>query len=141
MLTLRIGGSVGVANSEDLYNRFSDIRRAMQQVWGLVAAQSLGVEAEREFARWENLHHLAPPHLLHTAEAVFDLAVAHGMSRAGHTHTGRALCTVVVGERCLVSSKTSEISKTATPTNHLPSPAPAPSAGSITHAEYCRDCI
>jgi len=58
MLTLRIGGSVGVASSEDLYNRFSDIRRAMQQVRGLVAAGSLGAEAEREVARWESLHHL-----------------------------------------------------------------------------------
>ena len=36
----------------------------------------------------------AQPHLLHIAEAVFDLAVPHGMFRAGHTHTGRALCTV-----------------------------------------------
>ena len=31
--------------------------------------------------------------LLHTAEAAFDLAVPHGMPRAGHSHTGRALCT------------------------------------------------
>lgn len=58
MLALRIGGSVGVANSEDLYNRFSGIRRAMQQVRGLVVARSLGAEAEGEVARWENLHHL-----------------------------------------------------------------------------------
>ena len=30
--------------------------------------------------------------LLHAAEAAFDLAVPHGMPRAGHSHTGRALC-------------------------------------------------
>ena len=37
----------------------------------------------------------APPNLLSTAEAAFDLPVAHGMPRAGYTHTGRALCAVV----------------------------------------------
>ena len=31
----------------------------------------------------------APPHLLHhIAEAAFDLALPHGMPRAGHSHTG-----------------------------------------------------
>ena len=34
----------------------------------------------------------APPHLLHTAEAAFDLAVPHGMLRAGHTHTQAGHC-------------------------------------------------
>ena len=43
----------------------------------------------------------APPLLLHTAEATFDLAVPHGMPRAGHSHTGRALC-AVVAECCLL---------------------------------------
>ena len=37
----------------------------------------------------------APLPMLHTAEAAFDLAVPHGMPRAGHPHTGRALCAVV----------------------------------------------
>ena len=36
----------------------------------------------------------ATPHLLHTAEATFNLAVAHCMPRAGQIHTGRALCAV-----------------------------------------------
>ena len=38
----------------------------------------------------------APPDdLLTTAQGPFDLAVAQGMPRAGHSHTGRALCAVV----------------------------------------------
>ena len=38
----------------------------------------------------------APPDLLTTAQGVFfDLAVAQGMPRAGHSHTGGALCAVV----------------------------------------------
>ena len=37
----------------------------------------------------------APPDLLTTAQGAFDLAVAQGMPRAGHSHTGRALCAVV----------------------------------------------
>ena len=37
----------------------------------------------------------APPDLLTTAQAAFDLAVAQGMPRAGHPHTGGALCAVV----------------------------------------------
>jgi len=38
----------------------------------------------------------APPDLLTTAQGVFDLAVAQGMpTRAGHSHTGGALCAVV----------------------------------------------
>ena len=38
----------------------------------------------------------APSHQVHTAGAAFDLAVAHGMPRAGHSHTGRApLCGMV----------------------------------------------
>ena len=36
-----------------------------------------------------------PPDLLTTAQSAFDLVVAQGMPRAGHTHTGRALCAVV----------------------------------------------
>ena len=47
----------------------------------------------------------APPHLMHTAEAASDLAVPHGMLRAGHSHTGRALCNVGV-EQCLHNWKT-----------------------------------
>ena len=41
-----------------------------------------------------------PHHLLHTAEAALELAVPHGIPRAGHSHTGRALCTVVATQ-CL----------------------------------------
>ena len=41
------------------------------------------------------------PTLRHTAEATFDLALPHGMPRAGHSHTGRALC-AVVAECCLL---------------------------------------
>jgi len=38
----------------------------------------------------------APVDLLTAAqECAFDLAVAQGMPRAGHSHTGRALCAVV----------------------------------------------
>ena len=37
----------------------------------------------------------APPDLLTTAQGAFDLAVAQGMPRAGHSHTGGALCAVV----------------------------------------------
>ena len=38
----------------------------------------------------------APPALLTTAEGPFDLAVAQGVPRAGHSHTGGgALCAVV----------------------------------------------
>ena len=37
----------------------------------------------------------APPDLLTTAQAAFDLAVAQGMPRAGHPYTGGSLCTVV----------------------------------------------
>ena len=82
----------------------------------------------------------ALPHLLGTPEAVFDLAVAHGMPRAGHSHTGRALC-AVVAERRLYICKTPAFSKAAHPTNQLPSLAAAPSAGSTTPDEHCRGCI
>ena len=37
----------------------------------------------------------APPDLLTTAQGAFDLAVDQGMTRAGHLHTGGALCAVV----------------------------------------------
>ena len=43
----------------------------------------------------------APPDLLTTAQGAFDLAVAKDMPRAGHSHTGRALC-AVVAECCLL---------------------------------------
>ena len=82
----------------------------------------------------------APAHLPCTAEAAFDLVVAHGMSRAGYSHTGRALC-AVVGEHHLHSCKTPAFSKTAAPSNHLPSPPTAPSAGPSTPALHCRGCI
>ena len=39
------------------------------------------------------------PNLLQNAEAAFGLAVPHGMPRAGHSHTGRALCAVVAERR------------------------------------------
>ena len=41
----------------------------------------------------------APRDLLTTAQAAFDLAVAQGMPRAGHSHTGGALCAVVAEHR------------------------------------------
>ena len=81
----------------------------------------------------------APPDLFTTAEAAFDLAVAQGMPRAGHSHTGRALC-AVVAEWNLHLQRSPESSKTTSPTKHLPSPAAAPGAGSA-HAAYCRVCI
>jgi len=82
-----------------------------------------------------------PAQLLHTAEAAFDLAVAHGMLRSGHSQTGRALC-AMVGEQHLQScSKTQAFSKTAVPSNHLLSPAAAPSAGSRRSAAHFRGCI
>jgi len=37
----------------------------------------------------------APPHLLHTEPAESELAMAYVIPRAGHSHTGRALCAVV----------------------------------------------
>ena len=38
--------------------------------------------------------------VLHFIEAVlFDLAVANGMPRAGHSHNGKTLCTVVAEQR------------------------------------------
>ena len=82
----------------------------------------------------------APPHLLHTAEAAYDPAVAHGMPRAGHSHTGRALCGVVA-KRYLYIWHTPAFSKTAAPINHLPSPAAPLSAGSVVAAAHCRGCI
>ena len=82
----------------------------------------------------------APPYLLHTAGAAFELAVAHGMPMAGHSPIGRALC-AVVAEWCLHNTcNTLAFSKTTIPTNHLPSPAAAPSAGSTTPAAHCRGC-
>ena len=68
------------------------------------------------------------------------LAMPHGMPRAGHSHTDRALC-AVVAERCLHIWKTSAFSKTVTPTSHLHSPAAAPSAGSTKPAAHCTGCI
>ena len=83
----------------------------------------------------------APSHLLHTAEAAFDLAVPHGMPRACHSRTGSALCAVVT-ECCLLLWKFPQTGKTATPTNHLYStPAAAPSAGPTSPATQCRGCI
>ena len=82
----------------------------------------------------------APPPLLHTAEAAFDLAVPCGMPRAGHSHTGRALCAVVNG-CCLLLWKSPQTGKTAPPTNHLHStPAAAPSAGPTTPAAPSTGC-
>ena len=78
----------------------------------------------------------APPRLLQTAEAAFELAVPHGMPTAGHSHAaGRALCAGVA--ECFVAllSKSPQTGRTATTTtNHLPSPATAPSADLLHHA-------
>ena len=43
----------------------------------------------------------SPPDLLTTAQDAFDLAVAQGMPRAAHSHTGGALCAVVAERRLL----------------------------------------
>ena len=84
----------------------------------------------------------APPQLLHTAEAAFDLEVALCMPRAGHSHTGRALCAVVVECCLLLWNSPQQTGKTASPTNHLPpTPAAVPSAGSTTPAAHCRGCM
>ena len=47
------------------------------------------------------------------------------MPRAGHSHTGMALC-VVLAWCCLLLWKSPHTCKTASPTNHLHSPATAP---------------
>ena len=44
-----------------------------------------------------------PPDLLTTAQPTFDLAVAHGMPRAGPSLTGRGLC-AVIAKSCLLLS-------------------------------------
>jgi len=80
----------------------------------------------------------APPLLLHTAKTAFDLAVPRGMPRAGHSHTGMALC-AVLAECCLLLWKSPRTGKTAAPTNHLHSPAAAPSAGSTIPAAHYRE--
>ena len=81
----------------------------------------------------------APSHLLHIVETAFDLAVPHGMSRAGHPRTGRALC-AVVAECCLLLWN-SPRAKLQPPTSHLPGPAAGPSAGPTTPAAHSRGCI
>ena len=68
------------------------------------------------------------------------LAVLPGIPRAGHPHTGRALCSVVA-KCCLLLWKSPQTRKTTTPTNYLSSPATATNAGSTTPAEHCRGCI
>ena len=82
----------------------------------------------------------APQHLLSTAEAAFDLAAVlpHGKFGACHPLIGRAWC-AVVAECCILLWKSPHTGKPATPTNHLPSPAAASSAGSTTSAEQARD--
>ena len=52
----------------------------------------------------------APPHLMQTEEAAFDLAVSHDIPLAGHSHTGRALC-AVVAECCLLLWKSAQTGK------------------------------
>ena len=44
------------------------------------------------------------PHLMHTIDAEFDLAVAHSICRAGHSHTNGVMC-AVVAECCLLLEK------------------------------------
>jgi len=51
-------------------------------------------------------------------KAAFDLAVALNVARAGHPHTGRALC-AVVAECCLLLWTAPQTGKTATPTSTL----------------------
>ena len=82
----------------------------------------------------------APPHLLHTAEAAFDLALTHGIPKAGHSHAGGTLCTVVA--KChLLLWKSPQTRKIATHKKYLPSPAAAPSASPTTPAKHSRGCI
>ena len=50
---------------------------------------------------------------------VVELAVLHGMPRAGHSHTGRALCAVVAG-CCLLLWKCPQTGKTAATPNQPP---------------------
>ena len=82
----------------------------------------------------------APPPLPHTAVAAFDLAVPHGMPRAGHSHTGRALC-AVVAECCLLLWKSPQTGQNTTHKNHPPGPAAAPNAGPSMPTSHCRGCI
>ena len=78
----------------------------------------------------------APPHMPHTPEAVFDLAVSHGMPRAGQLHTDRALCAVVTECCLLLFWKSLQTVTIVIPTtNHLPSPDAAPSACPTTASE------
>ena len=64
----------------------------------------------------------AQPQLLHAVEeAAFYLAVPHCVPRAGKSHTGRALCAVVVAQCCLLLWKyphTAGKTTNPTPTAH-----------------------
>ena len=73
----------------------------------------------------------APSHLLITAET-FILATAHGIPRAGHSHTGRALLCAVVAELRLHNWKApAAFSKTACSTPNKP-------PGRIGRSTQCR---
>ena len=82
----------------------------------------------------------ALPHLAHSEKAAFNLAVLHDKPRDGHSRTGRALC-AVVAECCALWLLSAVLPKNATPTNHLPSPTAAPSAGSTIPSALFRGCI
>ena len=81
------------------------------------------------------------PHLLSTVEAVFDLAVPHGMLRVGHSHAGRALCAVVAECCLLLWRKSPQTGQNAIPRNHPPGPAADPNAGPSIPTSHCRYCI
>ena len=76
----------------------------------------------------------AHPHLMHTAEAVFDLAVPHGAPRTCHQHTGRALCTVVA-ERRILQKKKSRKRQNRIP--NKPPAQPCPSTQCRPHHSCC----
>ena len=77
----------------------------------------------------------APPHLLHTTETAFDLAVPHSMLRAGHSHNGRALC-AVVAECCLLLFNPLQTGK-----NRIPHKPPAQPCRSLQLRPQKTCCI
>ena len=78
----------------------------------------------------------APTHLMHSAEAAFDLAVIHVMPRAGYSHTGRALCTVVA-ECCLLLCKSSQQIGNTAPPHKPPAQHPCRSPQYRPHHTCC----
>ena len=67
----------------------------------------------------------APTKLRYTAEAAFDLAVPHGMPRAGYPRTGRALC-AVLAECCYHLYEISTQQQNGTPRKQPAHPCRSP---------------